>query len=281
VRAADRRVTLGLYRAGPDRDLLARALDLGVTALDTAYNYGHFTSHRLLGEVAGDLLSRFDISTKVGFFPDAHDLSPDRLRAAIEQSARDLGRAPDTVMLHNPEQSPGQLTAACSLLAGLRDQGWFSRWGISVWEPQLLTVLPHEGPAPDVLMTRAGLMVPATVLDAADTLSGLLVPAERWGMAPFGHDTRAPVWAAVDTTLFLAPGTDATRIEAAFAAAFEIPPVSRIAVGTRNPSHLAQLARARFLEASPGAIASYRRLLRDRTTVGVPPSETPARERHA
>jgi aryl-alcohol dehydrogenase-like predicted oxidoreductase len=251
-----------------------------VTALDTAYNYARFTSHRMLSEVAADLLPRFDISTKVGFFPGGHDLSPARLRAAIEQSARDLGRAPDTVLLHNPEQSPAQFAAACRLLAALRDEGWFGRWGISAWEPQPLTVLPYDGPAPDVLMTRAGLMVPAAVLDAADMLSGLLAPAERWGMAPFGHDTRVPVWAAVDTTVFLAPGQDATRIEAAFAAAFEIPPASRIAVGTRDPGHLAQLARARFLEPSPGAIARYRRLLRDRATVGVPPTGPPAREHH-
>ena len=52
MRAADRRVTLGPYRVRPDRDLLRHALKLGVTAIDTAYNYDHFTSHRTLRQFA-------------------------------------------------------------------------------------------------------------------------------------------------------------------------------------------------------------------------------------
>lgn len=46
-------------------------MTLGVTNLDTAYNYRGFTSHRTLASTASDLLSEFTISTKVGFFPSS------------------------------------------------------------------------------------------------------------------------------------------------------------------------------------------------------------------
>jgi aryl-alcohol dehydrogenase-like predicted oxidoreductase len=91
-----------------------------VTALDTAYNYHRFASHRTLARIAGDLLGRFEISTKVGYFPDGHDLDPARLRQAVEQAAADLGRIPDTVLLHNPEHSPEQVPRAAEILAAAR-----------------------------------------------------------------------------------------------------------------------------------------------------------------
>jgi hypothetical protein len=249
-----------------------------VTAIDTAYNYDHFASHRTLRQIADDILDQFEISTKVGFFPDRHDLSPGRLRAAVEHSTNELGRTPDTVLLHNPEQSPGQFTEACRLLACLRDEGLLGGWGISTWDARVLTAIPYGGPVPDVLMSRAGLMVPAVVLDAADRLAKRLAPAWRWGMAPFGQDTTAPVWQAVDTTVFLAPGQEASRIEAAFVAAFELPLVSRIAVGTRCADHLTQLSHARLLETAPGPIATYRHLLRTRVTASQQELSQPARE---
>lgn len=93
MRAADRRIVLGLYRSRPTRELLEAALSVGVTALDTAYNYAHFGSHRILREVGEDLLERFEVSTKVGFFPDRHDLAPARLRVAVEQSVKSFCRA--------------------------------------------------------------------------------------------------------------------------------------------------------------------------------------------
>ena len=135
-----------------------------MTALDTAYNYSGFASHRTLRTAAGDLLDEFDLSTKVGFFRDGHNLEPTRLRIAVEESAEHLGRRPNTVLLHNPETSPAGFTAACEALAAMREAGLFERWGISSWDPRLLLYRPYRGPRPDVLMVRAGLMVPTAVL---------------------------------------------------------------------------------------------------------------------
>lgn len=260
MRSADRRVVLGLYRARPTRRLLEAALDLGLTALDTAYNYQHFSGHRVLAATAGDLLDRLDISTKVGFFPDGHNLDPARLRAAVEQTVFELGRAPNTVLLHNPEQSPQAFQRACEALAAMRDDGLCQAWGLSSWNPiPLLTVVTPT--KPDVLMVRAGLTVPGWILGAAERLAARLQPKQLWGMAPFGGDATDPMWSTVNTGQFLEPGQDATQLEAAFATAFTLPRVTALAVGTRDARHLKQLCRAAELRTDPNTIARYRTLI--------------------
>jgi aryl-alcohol dehydrogenase-like predicted oxidoreductase len=244
-----------------------------VTAIDTACNYSSFASHRELRRAAGDLLHQFDVTTKAGYFPGRHDLSPSLLTEAAERAADELGRIPDMMLVHNPEESPSQFSQACRVMAGLHDQGWCGGWGISTWDPRPLSALPYDGPAPDTLMTRAGLMVPAEVLDAGDALAGLTHAAHRWGMAPFGHDARARVWQSFDPAVFLTDDQAAEPVEAALAAAFALPAVERIAVGTTSAAHLAQLHHARLLEPDPGVIARYRRLLRERASMAVPASD--------
>jgi pyridoxine 4-dehydrogenase len=115
-----------------------------VTDLDTAYNYRGFTSHRRLAVTAGDLLSEFTISTKVGFFPSSrrpeHYLDPARLRQAVHQAVQDLGAQPDVVLLHNPEQTLAGLepeqgrdrwAAACTALNDMTAAGWCRSWGVA------------------------------------------------------------------------------------------------------------------------------------------------------
>lgn len=240
-----------------------------MTALDTAYNYSGFASHRTLRTAAGDLLDKFDLSTKVGFFRDGHDLEPTRLRVAVEESAEHLGRRPNTVLLHNPETSPAGFTAACEALAAMREAGLFERWGISSWDPRLLLYRPYRGPRPDVLMVRAGLMVPTAVLEAADALTFAVRSRERWGMAPFGHNANDPVWNGVNASVFLAPEQTAPMIHAAFAVAFSLPAVSRVAVGTTKPDHLRELKAACSLTLNEQAIGRYRTLLHQKATFGV------------
>jgi pyridoxine 4-dehydrogenase len=185
--------------------------------LDTSYNYLGFTSHRRLARTAGDLLPEFMISTKVGFFPGnagaEHSLDPRRLRQAVEESVEDLCRPPDVVLLHNPEQTLATLApdaggdclaAACTALQEASAAGLCGYWGLSSWDPRpLLPPLASIGttaiPAPDVLMSRTGLLVSADLLDVGDTIAtwcGLDVRA-RWGMSPFTGHATDPVWATV------------------------------------------------------------------------------------
>ncbi len=237
-----------------------------MTALDTAYNYQHFEAHRVLAAAAGDLLDHFEISTKVGFFPDGHSLEPPRLRTAVEQAVSELGRIPDTVLLHNPECSPGGFQRACGILTALRDAELCRAWGMSTWDPRPLLAVA-DGAEPNVLMVRAGLTVPAPVLDAAEQLAATLQARHVWGMAPFGGSATDTIWTTVNTGLFVEPGQNVTSLAAGFAAAFAIPAVERIAVGTSRPDHLADLVAACGLEPDQKAITRYRKLLRTGASV--------------
>jgi pyridoxine 4-dehydrogenase len=240
-----------------------------VTEIDTAYNYDGFAAHRSLRDAAGDLLGAFAVTTKVGFFPEGHDLDPDRLRAAVKATIVDLGQVPDMVLIHNPERSPAGFNRACTALAGMKAEGLIPVWGISSWDPRLLLNQGYSGPVPDVLMLRAGLIVPSAVLEAGRRLVEAMTPVEVRGMAPFGHSTADVLWTNLDASPFLTGGQQASTIEAGFAVAFRLPHVAQVAVGTTNADHLAQLHQARLLDVNDGAVTRYRELLHRKATFGL------------
>ncbi|WP_282693504.1 aldo/keto reductase [Streptomyces sp. CC208A] len=236
-----------------------------MTRLDTASNYLHHRSHETLSTVARGLLPKFTVSTKVGYFPDGHSLDPDRLRAAVEQAVKDLGREPDTVLLHNPEHSrPGAepLTEACAVLADAATAGLSGGWGVSSWDPRPL--VDFDVPRPDVLMVRAGLLVGIDVLDAAEALAARWRPSQVWGMSPFGGSTTDAIWERFDPRIFLRDGAAATKVQAAFRSAYHLPQVSAVAVGTDNAGHLRELVGAVAHDVDRPVVAEYRRLLQGR-----------------
>ncbi|MFF7076336.1 aldo/keto reductase [Streptomyces lavendulae] len=271
----DPRLVLGLHRSRHHRDILTAALDLGVTALDTAAPYLGFRSHAVLAETAADLLPKFTLSTKVGFFPGAggaeHSLDPVRLRLAVERAARELGREPDTVLLHNPEHSLTGLSPAdghallgnaCTALADAARDGLCRAWGVASWDPRPLGVIRVEDlPSPDVLMVRAGFLVGIDLLDATTVLRTAWQAGETRGMSPFGGGHRK-VWEGFDPRPFLRPPHDGwSRFQAAFRTAFHLPTASAVAVGTDDPGHLAQLVRALGAEVDTAAVSQYLRAL--------------------
>ncbi|WP_333749169.1 aldo/keto reductase [Streptomyces sp. IBSBF 2394] len=280
MRGPDPRVVLGLHRSRHERRLLTGALDLGVTALDTSTNYFGFRSHRILAGLADDLLPKFTVSTKVGYFPGhggaEHSLDPLRLTSAVEDVAKDLGREPDLVFLHNPEQSLREtgphhkeaLAAACTALEDATEKGLCAAWGVASWDPSpLLSLVDVTVPRPTVLMVRAGLLVGAKTLDASDTLVDAwdLNRGEVWGMSAFGGSTSAPVWDTVDPRLFLQDVGWFSPVQAAFRTAYHLPRVASIAVGTDEPAHLRELLGALAGQVEERTVQEYRRLLRVRT----------------
>jgi aryl-alcohol dehydrogenase-like predicted oxidoreductase len=73
---------------------LARALELGVTHLDTAKIYGEGVSEEIIGSFNKDHPNRFTLATKGGIRRDAErafDNSPDYLRECLEGSLKRLG----------------------------------------------------------------------------------------------------------------------------------------------------------------------------------------------
>lgn len=229
--------------------------------------------------MAGDLLPKFRLSTKVGYFPAPdraeHSLKPRRLYGAVEQAARVLGREPDVVFLHNPEHSLHEgpahgreaLAQACAALEEAASNGLCGAWGVASWNPSpLRDLIDATTPRPSVLMVRAGLLVGIRTLDAADTVAAAwgLDQGAVWGMSPFGGSTNAPVWDRIDPRVFLRDSNGLSRIQAAFRAAYELPKVGALAVGTDDPAHLGDLIGALSRQVDGRAIDNYRNLLRDR-----------------
>lgn len=74
-----------------------RALDLGVTLIDTAEIYGPFTNEELVGHAVKDrrddviLATKFGLVSHTGAGPGNLDSSPANIRAALEGSLRRLG----------------------------------------------------------------------------------------------------------------------------------------------------------------------------------------------
>lgn len=249
--------------------------------IDTAYNYRDFTSHRTLANVAGDLLNEFTVSTKVGFFPGPggraiHSLQPESLRTAVEQAGHDLGRTPDVVFLHNPERtlagrSAGEgrdlLAGACASLADATVAGLCRTWGIASWDPHpVVDVIDGGKPdhLPAVLLVRAGLSVPDSVLTSAEQarVAFGIAPERCWGMSPFGGDTTDQAWRVANLSPFLAPHERCSTRQAAFRLAYDLPAVARIAVGTGDPNHLTELVAATAARVAGDAIGRYRELIR-------------------
>jgi aryl-alcohol dehydrogenase-like predicted oxidoreductase len=80
-------------------DTIHRALDLGVTFLDTAEVYGPYTNERLVGRAIAGRRDQVEIATKFGFSfdpdnpygPRGLDGSPDNVKRVCDQSLERLG----------------------------------------------------------------------------------------------------------------------------------------------------------------------------------------------
>src|SRR6476646_1511430 len=92
----------GYYNIGAGSDAesihtIHRALDLGVTHLDTAEIYGPFTNEELIGRAIKDrrdqvvLATKFGIVSHSGGGPGVLDSSPANIRVAVEGSLKRLG----------------------------------------------------------------------------------------------------------------------------------------------------------------------------------------------
>ncbi|UXA11622.1 aldo/keto reductase [Mycobacterium sp. SMC-8] len=102
------------YAAGAARDIVARALELGVTLFDTAEIYGFGKSERILGEALGAERTRVALATKV--FPVAP------FPAVVKQRARASARRLqlDRIPLYQVHQ-PNPVVPDAVIMPGLRD----------------------------------------------------------------------------------------------------------------------------------------------------------------
>lgn len=119
-----------------------RALELGITFLDTAEIYGPHTNERLIGKTIKGKRDQFFIATKFGVTLSANgsvlDSSPARVRQSVEGSLKNLGI--DTIDLYYQHRvdpnTPIEDTVAT--MADLIKEGKIRYIGLSEAEPDII-----------------------------------------------------------------------------------------------------------------------------------------------
>ncbi|HTT15198.1 MAG TPA: aldo/keto reductase [Thermoplasmata archaeon] len=118
------------------RATIARALELGVTFLDTADVYGPFVNEELVGQAIAGQRDRVFLATKCGLVsgpvgPNSVDGSPAHIRSACDASLRRLGvDAIDLYYLHRVDpRTP--IEESVRAMAGLVDAGKVRYLGLS------------------------------------------------------------------------------------------------------------------------------------------------------
>jgi aryl-alcohol dehydrogenase-like predicted oxidoreductase len=199
--------------------VLRRALEIGITLVETADVYGSGQMERVIGRVlaaraaaaraGGAQPDEVVVVTRIGVdrraSPPRKRFEPAYLRDAVEGSATRLGRRPDVVLLHNPASSAMTPEVIDALLA-LRGEGKIGHWGASVGDEatgrtalrrgaeviELAYNLLHPADlhrlAGEVMVTGAGVLARTTL--AYGLLAGTWAPDQAF---PAG-DHRADRW---------------------------------------------------------------------------------------
>ena len=129
-------------------DTLARAVELGVTLLDTAEIYGRGANEELLGKFLAGRRDDVVLATKFGIIQDpsepqdptkrAYDGSPARVRASIEGSLRRLGTDHVDLHYHHRPDPAVPVEETVGAMAELVGEGKVRHLGLSEVDADLL-----------------------------------------------------------------------------------------------------------------------------------------------
>src|SRR5580700_7779821 len=114
-----------------------RALDLGVTLIDTAEIYGPFTNEELVGRAIKDrrddvvLATKFGLVSHSGGGPGNLDSSPANVRAAVEGSLKRLGTDHIDLYYQHRVDPKTPIEEVASTLKQLIRQGKVKYFGLS------------------------------------------------------------------------------------------------------------------------------------------------------
>jgi aryl-alcohol dehydrogenase-like predicted oxidoreductase len=135
----------GKVTSGEGRNLLQRALDLGITFFDTGNVYGLGANEEIVGAaLKGIPRESVQISTKFGYVLDEqrqehsqgerpHDWSPAQVRASLEDSLERLATDHvDLYQLHNPRADAIVDDDLFDELEKLRDEGKLRHYGVAL-----------------------------------------------------------------------------------------------------------------------------------------------------
>jgi aryl-alcohol dehydrogenase-like predicted oxidoreductase len=121
-----------------------RALDLGVTHLDTAEIYGPYTNEELLGKAIKDRRDQVVLATKFGLVSHSRggagvlDSSPANIRVAIEGSLKRLGTDRIDLYYQHRVDPKTPIEDTVGVLAELINQGKIRHFGLSEAGPNTI-----------------------------------------------------------------------------------------------------------------------------------------------
>ncbi len=129
--------------------LVRRALDIGVTLIETADSYAGGHTELLLGKILEGNKDVF-VSTRVGTdctsTPPRKRFEPEYLRASVEKSLKRLRRERiDLYMLHNPSLECVSLGEATGTMAALVKEGKVAHWGVSAGDFEIANASLDKG----------------------------------------------------------------------------------------------------------------------------------------
>src|SRR4051812_30590578 len=139
----------GYYNIGEGSDAdslraIHRALDLGVTHLDTAEIYGPYTNEELIGKAIKDRRDQVVLATKFGLIshssggPGVLDSSPANVRVAIEGSLKRLGTDRIDLYYQHRVDPKTPIEDTVGALAELINQGKIRHFGLSEAGPNTI-----------------------------------------------------------------------------------------------------------------------------------------------
>jgi aryl-alcohol dehydrogenase-like predicted oxidoreductase len=194
--------------------VVARALDMGISLVDTADSYGGGRMERLLGRALakrGDVVVVTKGGTDRTTSPPRKHFEPAYLRASVERSLRRLARERvDVYLLHNPSEQVVETGDAIDALVAMKKEGKIGHWGASVGDLEVGRAVLNKGAevveiaynlvhssdlhrlAGDVIVSGAGLLAHSTL--AYGLLCGDWQPEREF---PSG-DHRAERWTRLE-----------------------------------------------------------------------------------
>jgi len=136
------------YGRGDERsgiETIHRALEIGITFLDTAEVYGPYTNEELVARAVAGKRERFQIATKFGFAIDPEqpadrrvDGSPENVRRACEGSLKRLGTGYVDLFYQHRVDPSVPIEETVGAMAELVDEGKVRHLGLSEASPETI-----------------------------------------------------------------------------------------------------------------------------------------------
>lgn len=246
------------------KQLLRRAVKLGVNFIDTAEAYGPGTNEEIIADALYPYATDLVIATKGGIYKPAPDNiqadgSPESLRRGVEGSLQRLKRETiDLYQLHRPDPKV-PFTESIQTLATLRQEGKIRHIGIS-------NVTLDQIKAAQAIVPMASVQNRFSLLDRTHEAILDYTTAQNIAFIPYGslgaHPLRrgAPIAQAEGILTQIAQAHDANPTQIALAWLLHRAPNIVLIPGTTTIDHLENNIQAASVSLSEEEIAQIRAL---------------------